>query len=57
MCEDAEKHLQLGVDLDADDREPVGPDAHDDVWADATTVEKFKEDIEALREAGWPVGE
>lgn len=54
-----EKHLQLGVELD-DDGNPIGDDRiilpedqRDDVWANATTVEQFKEDIELLaREAG-----
>lgn len=44
------KHLQLGVDPDAregdDDRHfVIDPD---EVWADATTVEQFKADIEEL---------
>jgi hypothetical protein len=51
-----EKHLQLGTDLDADDRTPLDPDGRDAAWADATTVEQFAEDIETLRAAGWPVG-
>lgn len=49
---DAPKHLQLGVTLDpADDRDPeVETDraAIDAAWADATTVEQYKADIEAL---------
>jgi hypothetical protein len=44
--EEHEKHLQLGADLDADDRTPV--EDRDAVWADATTVEQFKIDIERL---------
>jgi hypothetical protein len=50
-----EKHLQLGTDLANDNRTPVvDPET---VWADATTVEAFRDDIEALRAAGWPVGD
>lgn len=54
-----EKHLQLGVQIGedgvpiGDDRTFLPEDKHDDVWAKATTVEQFKEDIELLaREAG-----
>lgn len=54
-----DKHLQLGVDLDGlqeSDPEFVDPDSDpglaEDVWADATTVEQFKEDIELLDSLG-----
>lgn len=49
---DSPKHLQLGADLDADDRTPLSDEARDDVWADATTVEDFKRDIELLASGG-----
>lgn len=57
MCEHDDKHLQLGTDLDADHRDYLPDDRHEDVWESATTVEQFAEDIETLREAGWPVGD
>lgn len=53
------KHLQLGVDLDAIDGDtnpdavldPVtDPDAVDALWADATTVEQFAEDLAVISE-------
>jgi hypothetical protein len=46
-----EKHLQLGEDLADVDEDPeyLGDDADlDAVWADATTVEQYKIDIELL---------
>jgi hypothetical protein len=56
MCGKGAKHLQLGAKKKDDDRTPVDESSYDDIWESATTVEQFKEDIEALREAGWPVG-
>lgn len=53
------KHVQLGVDPDAvkhTSRKFIPKKDRDAVWEDAVTVEQYKEDIEALREAGWPVG-
>lgn len=47
------KHLQLGVDLDNLDEDPVPlPDDADldALWADATTVEQFAEDLEVLKQ-------
>lgn len=49
------KHLQLGVDLTDVDEDPehLPDDADlDAVWADATTVEQFKIDIEQLAAQG-----
>lgn len=48
---DHEKHLQLGVDLDTIDEDPIevtDKAEQNDIWADATTVEEFKRDIEIL---------
>lgn len=48
------KHLQLGVEVGkdgvakGDDRKMLSSEHHDDVWENATTVERFKEDIESL---------
>lgn len=53
---DDDKHLQLGTNLAADDRHELAADQIDDLWADATTVDQFKADIETLRAAGWPEG-
>lgn len=50
-----EKHFQLGADRSNDDRTEV--EDFDSAWAEATTVEQFKADIEELRDAGWPVGD
>ena len=46
------KHLQLGTDLENNDRTPLAEEDRDSVWEDATTVEQFKEDIELLAELG-----
>lgn len=53
------KHYQLGVEFDeegnpvGDNRKIIPENQRDEVWADATTVEQFKEDIELLaRESG-----
>lgn len=56
MCGNAAKHLQLGAKKKDDDRTPIDVSSYDDIWDSAITVEEFKDDIEALREAGWPVG-
>ena len=45
---DHDKHLQLGTDLAADDRSEMTPDEIEAAWADATTVEQFRADIETL---------
>ena len=47
-----EKHLQLGavVPEDEDDREEMSDEEKDAAWADATTVEQFAADLEALKE-------
>jgi hypothetical protein len=50
-----QKELQLGVDLDnvPDRGKPIDPEkdpeAIDALWADATDVDTFKSDIEALK--------
>lgn len=49
--EEHEKHLQLGVDLSNNSRQPIDDDEEKDaLWADATTVEQFKVDIISLSE-------
>ena len=56
MCDD--KHFQLGYKpLRADRKRKRASDKDlDAAWADATTVEQFKEDIEALaRVTGAPL--
>lgn len=48
------KHLQLGVDPDAVEDEDramlTDPAAIEAVWAEATTVEQYKADLETLGE-------
>lgn len=55
---DVEKHLQLGVDPESPgdtSRDFLTSKSDQDLlWSDASTVEEFKEDIESLRDAGWP---
>lgn len=53
---DHDKHLQLGTILADDDRAEMTPGEVDAAWAEATTVDQFRADIETLRAAGWPEG-
>jgi hypothetical protein len=48
---DGTKHLQLGTDLELDDRTELSEEEWDKVWDDACTVEEFAQGLEELRSA------
>lgn len=43
-----EKHLQLGADLDKDDRTPMTEEEKAAAIADACTIEEFTEQLDAM---------
>lgn len=55
MSQEHAKHLQLGTDLSRDDRSEVSEEDRDLLWEDATTVEVFKEELEALQDEPFEV--
>lgn len=46
--EHQEKHLQLGTDLNNDDRTPLTDDEKDALWGTARTVELFEAELQEL---------